>query len=422
MATTKNKVLSPFPYYGGKAKMAPLICSLLDYDNTNLYIEPFGGGCRTLLNKKKHEQEIYNDFGYGLTTFFNVMANEYATEELISLLLENPPTKDSFNDLVIKRMETEDRLTTSSNAVLSSMALDSYRNHNISTFKDLRKKIRDEDYRGIVQHLYMIMNADYISKRLNSMEFVQYQHYYELYKDFWDMVEKERNETFEDAKIDFEEAWLQRANMELPEPNTPLAKLYDKHLQLYAEQCATAAVYSYTNDIINNNPLGTSLSDVDIAFMIFQLYYCSRDGMGTTWSDFKNRNINKYYKTVDNLRNVSKRMRDVNITQCDALDLVRLYRTYDNVMIYLDPSYLKPEDEMVDLGRVYKMSYSYMDHEKLLREIIKPDTHAKILISNYDVDLYNTYLCDWKKTYYKTFTSVGGKKNNRRIEVLWQNY
>ena len=93
----KNKVLSPCPYYGGKARMSGLICSMLDYGNTRLYIEPYGGGCRTLLNKPKHESEIYNDFGYGLTTFFEVMKDKDKTEELIDRLLREPPSKESFD-------------------------------------------------------------------------------------------------------------------------------------------------------------------------------------------------------------------------------------------------------------------------------------------------------------------------------------
>ena len=144
--------------------------------------------------------------------------------------------------------------------------------------------------------------------------------------------------------------------------------------------------------------------------------------MGVVWSEEKNRNIELYYKAVRNLRNVSERMREVVITQCDALDLVRQYRKNENVMLYLDPSYLKPEDEKQNLGKIYRMSYDYEAHEKLLREITAPETNAKILISNYDVELYNTYLCDWDKTYYKTFTGVGSKKGNRRLEVLWKNY
>lgn len=67
-----NRVLSPFSFYGGKAKMSSLIVDMLDYNNTDIYIEPFGGACRVLLNKPRHREEIYNDFGAGLYSFFHV--------------------------------------------------------------------------------------------------------------------------------------------------------------------------------------------------------------------------------------------------------------------------------------------------------------------------------------------------------------
>ena len=125
---------------------------------------------------------------------------------------------------------------------------------------------------------------------------------------------------------------------------------------------------------------------------------------------------------VRNLKKVSERMEDVVVTQCDAIDLVRWYRTNEDAMLYLDPSYLKVDDEKQNLGKVYRMSYEYEEHEKLLAELLKSDTRAKILISNYDVELYNRNLSEWKKTYYRTYTGVGSKKSNRRVEVLWQNY
>ena len=60
----RTNPLSIVPYYGGKAKMASFIADMLEYKDTSLYIEPFGGGCRTLLNKPRHEKEIYNDKGW----------------------------------------------------------------------------------------------------------------------------------------------------------------------------------------------------------------------------------------------------------------------------------------------------------------------------------------------------------------------
>lgn len=416
----KNKVLSPFPYYGGKARMSGLICSLLDYDNTTLYIEPFGGGCRTLLNKRQHPSEIYNDFGYGLTNFFEVMTHKEKTEQLIQMLNDNPPNKEQFNRLLMFRMATEDRLNTTSNAQLSSLALECSKRYGYGIFKELRRLIGREDYKSIIECLDTVLHTDYIINNLEPLEEMQYQHYYKLYQEFWDLIEIKPDEVLVLAKEDFDNAWKEK--MPIPEVGTSLWKLYEQVKKSYVMQCAQNTIYTYTNDIIVSNELGSTVSDLEIAFTIFQLYYSSRDGMGTVWSNEKNADIKAYYRAVSNLRDVSKRMQGVVVTQCDALDLVRQYRIYDNVMLYLDPSYLKPEDEYKNLGEVYKMSYSYQDHRKLLQELVKPDTRAKILISNYDVDLYNRYLCDWKKTYYKTFTGVGSKKGNRRLEVLWQNY
>lgn len=413
-----SKVLSPFPYYGGKAKMSGLICSLLDYDNTNIYIEPYGGGCRTLLNKQRHEQEVYNDFGYGLTTFMSVMTDRDKTEELIERLLAEKPSRELFRQLVVDRMAIEDSLNTSTNEEVSALAMESFRKYHHTLFKKLRGAVQAEQYDRIIAILAEIMNCKEFE--LDALEWLRYEHYGKLYRDFWKIVKNTYNEVYEQALEDFTIKWNEIIAME--EPTQSIQKLYESHKEQYARQCASNSLNDYICDTLNSNEKGTTVRDIDIAFNIFQLYYCSRDGMGVVWSEEKNRNIELYYKAVRNLRNVSERMKNVVITQCDALDLVRQYRGNENVMLYLDPSYLKPEDEKQNLGKVYRMSYGYEAHEKLLREIVSPETRAKILISNYDVELYNRYLCDWKKTYYKTFTGVGSKKGNRRIEVLWQNY
>jgi len=416
----RNKVLSPFPYYGGKAKMSPLICSLLDYERTVLYIEPFGGGCRTLLNKKPHEREIYNDFGFGLTNFFAVMTDKEKTEQLIQMLMDSPPSREQFQRLVVRRMAMEDRLNTATNEEVRSLALESSKRYSYTVFKELRQAIGREDYKSIIGCLESILETRFIANSLQPLEEIQYRHYLKMYQDFWSLVEVKPEEVVPLAVVDFDNAW--KEEMQIPQKGTELWKVYEQVKQSYVAECARNAVNCYTNDIIVSNGVGETISDLEVAFTIFQLYYSSRDGMGTVWSNEKNADSRAYFRAVSNLRNVAERMQGVVVTQCDALDLLRQYRVYDNVMMYLDPSYLKPEDEHKNLGEVYKMSYSYQDHRKLLQEIVKPDTKAKILISNYDVDLYNDFLCDWKKTYYKTFTGVGSKKGNRRLEVLWQNY
>lgn len=414
---TASKVLSPFPYYGGKARMSRIICSMIDYDNTKLYIEPFGGGCRTLLNKKRHRAEIYNDFGYGLTTFLGVMQDKDRLEELIGMLRDNPPSKDSFDELVLERMENEDRLNTSSNARLKSILLECKRRTPHKYFNECIKAINHEDYDDIVVVLGKIIGDSYCLGIIEPLEEVQIRKYYKLYSDFWDIIRKDVEEGAKEAEQAFRAEWDKRIST-----SEDTAELYEHHKDAFVKQIKTGVINRYTDDILNSNESGSTVTDVRMAFTIFQLYYSSRDGMGTVWSEEKNRDIKAYYRAVNNLYNIADRLRDVTITQVDALDLVRQYRVYDDAMIYLDPSYLKPKDEHKNLGTIYKMSYTYEDHERLLDEITKPDTTARIIISNYDVALYNSYLADWSKTYFRTTTGVGSKKNNKRVEVLWKNY
>ena len=270
--------------------------------------------------------------------------------------------------------------------------------------------------------LETILGSKFILSKLSPLEKDLYHYYYDLYVSFWDKVKDARDSAIEEAVAEFDDAWLNHLNYLMPEKGTKVYELYEKSKKQYVDDMAVASVYSFSDDILISNELGQNIKEIDLAFMIFQLYYCSRDGMGTVWSNEKNADPKAYIRAVENLRNIHQRMKDVMITQVDALMLIRQYKQYGNVLMYLDPSYLKPEDESKNLGTIYKMSYDRQQHEKLLREITTPDVKAKILISNYDVDLYNKYLCDWDKEYYKTFTGVGSKKGNRRLEVLWKNY
>ena len=69
------------------------------------------------------------------------------------------------------------------------------------------------------------------------------------------------------------------------------------------------------------------------------------------------------------------------------------------------------------------MSFDYEDQENFLSCIF--NAKCKIMVSNYDLILYNKYLTpdnNWRRIEFETTTSVGGKKANDRTEVLWYNY
>lgn len=62
------RIKAPFPWYGGKAVLAPLIVELIP--THDIYVEVFGGAASVLLAKKPVEVEVYNDLDGGLVNFF----------------------------------------------------------------------------------------------------------------------------------------------------------------------------------------------------------------------------------------------------------------------------------------------------------------------------------------------------------------
>lgn len=102
------KTLSMFSYFGGKTKLAPLICDLIDYKNTDTYIEMFGGACRVLLNKARHDLEIYNDSSAGLCAFVSMMSNQDTAHELIARLYETEYSQEQFDWALDIRNKVDD--------------------------------------------------------------------------------------------------------------------------------------------------------------------------------------------------------------------------------------------------------------------------------------------------------------------------
>ena len=83
----KNKpTLSIAPYYGGKGRMAHFIADRINYDDTDVFITPFGGMCRVLLNKPRHREEFYNDFSAGLNALMRVLSSPEQAVEFIHRL------------------------------------------------------------------------------------------------------------------------------------------------------------------------------------------------------------------------------------------------------------------------------------------------------------------------------------------------
>ena len=102
----------------------------------------------------------------------------------------------------------------------------------------------------------------------------------------------------------------------------------------------------------------------------------------------------------------------VQIEHSDALQLIRRYN-FPEVLMYLDPPYVLSTRKG---GKLYRYEMDDAGQAELL-DLIKA-SRAKIIISGYDCDLYNTALAGWKKD----STMAQTTSAEMAQETIWMNY
>ena len=118
-----------------------------------------------------------------------------------------------------------------------------------------------------------------------------------------------------------------------------------------------------------------------------------------------------WYRLPECIIEIAERLRKVQIENRPALEVIKRF-DYSDVFQYWDPPYLLG----TRTGKQYKHEMSDVDHEELLKTALK--CKAKIMISGYESELYNNYLKEWEKRYFKSCAEHGGS----RQEVVWMNY
>lgn len=423
-------VLSIAPYYGGKGRMAHFIAERLNYDDSDIFVTPFGGMCRVLLNKPRHLVECYNDYSSGLTALMRILSDPNKAVELIHRL----------EDETDHSQETFDK----QKAIFDNAETDL----EIQERKALRHLLTSSQKSCIVSPVVVNSLLEEIKSQAIQQNNIK-NHNTEVSKTVQDGIKnlQTRLKTDPAFRIDFQkhfENWLQ------------LWKL--KEEQGFLERSAD---------------MGEYVSDMDLAIATYVVFQQSRDGMGQVWSKEKFKTNAQYKKQIAKLFDCAERLECVQVYQIDAVEFFRQYSFVDantspgtlppefllvnkwinnpKVMMYCDPSYISVEHERKllegidiehtaslsdalkekykgrtmpkNLGEIYAMSFGYDDQEKFLRCI--QNARCRILVSNYDLQLYNKYLNEktgWHKEKFLTTTGVGGKKDNIRTEVIWYNY
>lgn len=215
--------------------------------------------------------------------------------------------------------------------------------------------------------------------------------------------------------------------------------------------------------------IGLYVSDMDLAIATYVVFQQSRDGMGRTWSAQKFKTNAQYKRQLIKLYDCAERLEGIAVSQIDAMyyfinlasgnidetdsgfSTMSEWMSDPRVMIYCDPSYISAKDEedllegidvdSVDslseaireklesektpknLGKIYSCSFGYDEQERFVKCI--QNAKCKMMVSNYDLALYNKYLNEktgWRKELFETTTGVGSKKDNKRTEIIWYNY
>lgn len=86
--------LSLLRWAGGKGKQLSDLLPLIP--ESRIYVEPFGGGCSVLLNRRRVEVEVYNDLDDALINLFQVVRDDEKFAEFCRLLDFTPYSRAEF--------------------------------------------------------------------------------------------------------------------------------------------------------------------------------------------------------------------------------------------------------------------------------------------------------------------------------------
>lgn len=189
-----NDVLSPFSFYGGKARMAPIICSMLDYDNTDIYLEPFGGAARVLLNKPKHKQELYNDFGAGLYAFFDAMGRPELSGQVISALFEIVPSEEIFHEMRDYKLEHESTLMEYMKEQFRRTVYECKKKYGTEELNRLHRCVLHEEYNGIIELTRSILVKGTLQEKEERLAFI---HFGLTYAQYRSIVKEQLGQAFD---------------------------------------------------------------------------------------------------------------------------------------------------------------------------------------------------------------------------------
>ena len=245
----KRNTLSIAPYFGGKGRMAHFIADRLNYDDSDIFVTPFGGMCRVLLNKPRHKIECYNDYSSGLTALMRILSDPVKSVEFIHRLDdETSYSEEEFNRQKI--------IYDSAEIDLEEQAKNRLRQLLIS-----EKIVEPRNVRRLT-NIILQQSGEMGDKKSEASSVV--------HKGLDKLQEKLR----EDKKF---------------------SKIFENYI---ADWIEAYRVKKDNGILMRSSDLGQNVSDIDLAIATYVVYSQSRDGMGQAWSGQKFDSNDQYKKRI----------------------------------------------------------------------------------------------------------------------------
>lgn len=124
-----SKILSVFPYYGGKYALAESLVDCVRLAEAEIYVEPYLGGGRTFLNLNDDEfkQSVINELNRNIFNLWHTVVEEKLADQLLDKLRGLTVSKDEFNR-ICHELDNNKGLDTVTSAAYTYYAIVNSRN------------------------------------------------------------------------------------------------------------------------------------------------------------------------------------------------------------------------------------------------------------------------------------------------------